>query len=62
MQQAQQQMDQRQEVFNKLQAQLNAENAAKDRAARVPIPVPVPPPASQDGVSRRHPRMSSNGR
>ena len=51
VQQAQQQMDQRQEVFNKLQNQLNAENAARDQAARVPIAVPVPPPAYQDGVS-----------
>ena len=46
-------MDQRQEVFNKLQNQLNAENAARNQAARVPIAVPVPPPAYQDGVSHQ---------
>ena len=60
MQQAQQQMDQRQQVFNKLQNQLNAENAARDQAMRVPIPVPVPPPAYQDGVSCQPCRMTSD--
>lgn len=51
VQQAQQQMDQRQDVFSKLQTQLISENAARDQAARVPIAVPVPPPAYQDRVS-----------
>lgn len=51
MQQIQQQMDQRQEVFSQLQDRLNAENAARDNAARVPVAVPVPPPAYQDRVS-----------
>jgi len=58
VQQIQQQMDQRQEVFSQLQDRLNAENAARDNAARVPVAVPVPPPAYQDMVScQDHPSV-----
>lgn len=46
MQQAQQTMDQRQDVFDELQAKLNAQNAG-----RQPLAVAAPPPAIQSRVS-----------
>ena len=46
MQQAQQTMDQRQDVFDELQAKLNAQNAG-----RMPLAVAAPPPATQSRVS-----------
>ena len=46
MQQAQQTMDQRQDVFNELQAKLNAQNAG-----RQPLAVAAPQPATQSRVS-----------
>ena len=46
MQQAQQTMDQRQDVFDELQAKLNAQNAG-----RQPLAVAAPPPGTQSRVS-----------
>ena len=46
VQQAQQTMDQRQDVFDELQAKLNAQNAG-----RQPLAVAAPPPATHSRVS-----------
>ena len=54
VQQVQQQMDDRQNVFKELQAELDARNAAEAAAARVPVAVPIPAPAYQDRVSIIH--------
>lgn len=51
VQQVQQQMDERQNVFKELQAELDARNAAEAAAARMPVAVPIPAPAYQDRVS-----------
>lgn len=51
VQQIQQQMDDRQNMFKELQAELDARNAAEAAAARVPVAVPIPAPAYQDRVS-----------
>jgi hypothetical protein len=51
VQQIQQQMDERQNMFKELQAELDARNAAEAAAARVPAGAPISAPAFQDSVS-----------